>query len=213
MTMIKFRPEGITTALMNRIYRDGVAVAVYVDKAENKGEQIDTKLLEDLEADYMLSCYELNGILLSELAQGNPDPWRTFAKTYDDIKEENKLLYRGVLRDVKQAASNVLSKSAKPFDSVLPPEIIGPTVPEVFEADHPLWKDVFNEAEAMTARSKSTAADFTTGIGAVAAGAHMAAGGAAILSAAGAGAVALVAAGAYTAGEAVGTAIRDYMRD
>lgn len=196
----KFNPKGVVATLTNRVYRNGVAMMVNVDKAENKGESIDPKVIEDLETDYLLSCLELENILTSQLAQKNKEPWSFFAETYGKLKDEEKPLFRGVIGDVKKVASNVLTGLDNPFELPfgLPPYIQPITPPVYFDKD--LWQGVFNEAETMEATGKDIvghlvdAAALVTGACAAAASAPVAAG-----------------AAAFAGGYHIGQAINEYM--
>ncbi|NQE53076.1 hypothetical protein C5S29_05745 [ANME-1 cluster archaeon GoMg3.2] len=204
---VEFNSEGVTATLTNRVYRNGITMMVNVDKAENKGESIDPKLIEDLETDYLLSCLELENVLTSQLAQKKKDSWASFGETYGKLKDEEKPLFRGIIGNIKKVASNVLTGRDSPFEPPfgLPPYVQPITPPGYFDED--FWQEIFNEAETMEATGKGLVA----GVGAVA-GALVAAGAAATLTG-GAFVAAGVATGcaAFEGGVAIGNAVNEYM--
>lgn len=213
----EFNPKGVTATLINRVYRTGIAMMVNIDNAKNKGESVDPKVMEDQETDFILSCHELDSMLVSTTCKGSLDPWNVFSETYNKLKDEEKLLFRGVVRDMKEASSNVLSNVAKPFELIIPQEIsnFGPAIVEaagVTGCNKQLFERVYNEAEKMEASAKSTASDIATGaaavVGTVAAATSTAVSGSAAMVGA---AYVAVAAGGYTVGHAVGSAVNDYL--
>lgn len=164
---VEFNPKGVIATLINRVYRSGIAIMASVDKAKNKGESVDQNMMEDQSNDFLLSSFELENMVLSQLAQKNKEPWTVFVDAYSKLKDEEKPLFKGVVQDVKKAASNVLSGIDNPFEDIGSLPYIPSVVPFQQVVNYPpsyydagvLWEEIFNDTEKMEVSNKYTHED------------------------------------------------------
>lgn len=160
MKKATFDPKGVTATLINRVHRTGITMMSAIDKAQNKSESVNPKVVEDLETDYLLANFELENMLKSQLAQKSNESWKLFVDSVSKLGNAEKPIFRGVVRSVKQTAENILTGSDNPFSTQafeLPPYILPyfPTAPVGMDPD--FWKTVFNDAEKLEASAKDVA--------------------------------------------------------
>ncbi len=207
MFKYKFDINGVAQTLTNRVYRNGITMMVNIDKSENKNESINPDLIEDLEADYLLSCLELENTLTSQLLQNNKEPWSSFRETYSNLKDEEKPLFRGVVRNMKETSSNILSEMANPFETLTFPPYAQPiTPPDYFDKD--MWQEIFNETEKMEVAGKDIVGNLADGAACVGGAIVAVAGGAATVAT---GTVVAAGAAAFAGGYHIGQAVNEYM--
>ena len=203
-----FNPKGVTATLINRVHRTGITMMTIINKVHNKSENVNPKVVDDMETDYLLANVELENMLKSQLAQKNDESWKLFVDSVNKLDSAEKPIFRGVVRSVKQTAENILSDNPNPFATPsfeLPPYITPymPTAP--VNIDPNFWKPIFNDAEKLEA---ATGKDLVSGVGAVAGAIAVAAGGAAAAPIATATAAGCA---AFEGGVAIGNAINHYM--
>jgi hypothetical protein len=160
MKKATFDPKGVTATLINRVYRTGITMMSTIDKAQNKSESVNPKVIEDLETDYLLANVELENMLKSQLAQKKDENWKLFVDSVNNLSRGEKLIFRGVVRSIKQTAENILSDNPNPFANPffeLPPYITPyvPTAPVGIDPN--FWKAVFDDAEKLEASAKDVA--------------------------------------------------------
>lgn len=211
MKKTTFDPKGVTATLINRVHRTGITMMTTINKAQNKSESVNPKVLEDLETDYLLANVELENMLKLQLAQKNNESWKLFVDSVNKLSSGEKPIFRGVVRSVKQTAENILSNNPNPFatQSFELPPYITPYVPTAPAGIDPsFWKKVFDDAEKLEASAKDVAGDLVSAAQSAASAAAAAVGAAATGSA-----VVAVAAvvGSFAAGYHVGEAINEYM--
>lgn len=207
MKKATFDPKGVTATLINRVHRTGITMLSTINQAQNKSGSVNPKVLDDLETDYLLANVELENMLKSQLAQKNSESWKLFVDSVNNLSSGEKPIFRGVVRNVKQTAENILAGNPNPFATPpfeLPPYILpyAPTAPAGIDPE--FWKRIFADAEKLEASAKDVAtnlvdaAALATGAAAAATGAAAAVTGAAVV-------------GAFAAGWHVGQAVNDYM--
>lgn len=211
MVKPSFDTSGVTATLINRVYRTGAAMMSVVDKNQKKSGAVDPKLIQDLEADYLLASIELESLLKTQLAKKNTSGWKVFVEAVEKRSSAEKLLYRGVVQNIQNAASNILAGVGNPFATQpfeLPPYVI-PYVPlPPAGMDPEFWKQIMKDAERINSPSKDVLENVLDGATLVVAAVAVAA------AAPEVGVLAVVAAGlgAFTGGVHLGNAINDYSR-
>lgn len=204
MKKATFNPKGVTATLINRVYRTGMTMMSTINKAQKKSASFNPKVVDDLETDFLLANIELVNMLMSQLAQKKDESWKLFVDSVSKLGNAQKPIFRGVVRNIKQIAENILSNKPNPFDNHffnLPPYITPylPTAPVGVGPD--FWKTVINDAKKLEASSKDVARDLTE------AAEHA---GMAVLAAVEGAEVSAVIE-SYNAGHEVGESINEYM--
>ena len=114
MAKATIEPNGLVTTLFNRVYRTGITMMTTIDKAQKKSKSVNPKVIEDLETNYLLATVDLEYILESQLAHKYEEGWKLFVDSMNKLSSGEKLIFMGVVRNVKQTAENILSGSANP---------------------------------------------------------------------------------------------------
>ncbi len=176
----KLTLEDVTPALTNRVRQTGVNFAVAIDDVQNRKVTRDQKELATLEVDYVLACNELENTLTTSLLNNDIKPWKYFTGSYNQFKDEEKVLYGGVIKNLKRTTSDILSnKDLKDFM----PQVL-PYIPEGFITTNPIdvpedkkegfWREFYMELEKMDVTARDAIQDASAAVASLAGAAMVA---------------------------------------